>query len=435
MKIKGSKPRPRVAVVGFPLNEEDRDRIEQLFPSIYFFKDFNVLEQKISELEIDLLILGEEVENYSQILNRICVISFSCKIPYMPSPEINRLMELSAPVKTEEFIENDIPLSFSNLRERERWSNAKGWLTIFVKRSLSLIIDPEWKNANSIMSDGAIVSDFHTKRPFATIFINTKRKLGIAWIPLPVNHKIDWIEAIVNEWSKSFPDKFPSIGNWARQNYWLISDEIKIANDIKNLEDQKIAINNKIDDDIALLIKKYNEVTTQNDKTLRKLLTAQGSELVDIVQSVFEKFGFNVKKIDEQIDEGKAKKEDLRLTKDEFENWEAIVEVRGYSKSSGKEDDIKRLDKFSKLYNKENGKFPDKMIYIVNGPIELQPLLRQYPFASNPDFLASFAEDDGLVISTINLYKVMQIFDRVNTSDIVNSIIKSTGDWKFVPPT
>ena len=433
MKIRGSKPRPRVAVIGFPVTNEKRARLENLFSSISFYRSFEQLEKHTSSKEIDLLILGEKVEDSSELIFSISIISFSFIPPLMPGPTVNFYMKLSEPGKTEEFIENKIALEYSRIREKEDWTNAKGWLKILTD-GRKPIVPSNFKNAYSIIRDGAILMDSHSGNPFVTIFINEERKLGVAWFPLPVKHKIDWIEAIVNEWSKSFPDKFPTIGNWARQNEWLLAEEIKIQNDIKSLEEQKIAMNKKIDGEIASLTKNFQEITANHDKGLRKLLIAQGDELVNIVKTAFEQIGFIVEKVDENIEDGKPKKEDLRLTKKDVKNWEAIVEVRGYTKSSGKEDDIKRLDKFSKLYNKEKEKFPDKMIYVVNGPIELQPSQRQKPFESNPEFLESIADDDGLVISTITLYHVLQSVDKINISDISKSIVESTGELKFVPP-
>lgn len=431
MKIKGSKPRPRVAVVGFPLNDEDRTRLEKLFTSIEFYITPDHIKREKSHLEIDLLILGEKVENYSELLRGVCTISFSSLIKYLPSPEKDRLMGLSDPLKTEEFVENDLPLSFSRIREREEWTSARGWQTIFVTKNPVRGNDNIWFRAWELIKSSAVLSDMHTKAPLATIFIDSERKFGVAWFPLPVKNKIDWIEAIVNDWSISFPERFPSIGNWARRKEWLLNEEIQTYNDIKVLEEKREAMIKKIDGDIKILTDRFKELTSENDMGYRKLLTAQGDDLVSIVKKVFEKLGFNVENVDEKIKAGKAKKEDLRLTIKDVESWEAIAEIRGYEKSSGKEGDINRLNKFSRFYSKEKGKFPSKIIYVVNGPIELQPPQRQKPFQSNPEFLDSFADDDVLVISTITLYRVLQNIESINIDDIAKSIIESKGEWNF----
>ncbi len=439
MRIKGSKTRPRVAVIGLPLIDEDRRKLEQLFPSINFYRSFKQLEDHTSSSEIDLLILGNKVEDSSNLLFRINIISFSSNPPFMPGPVHNEHIELSNPVKTEEFIENDITLEYSRIRAKEDWTNAKGWSKIHFKEQQVLM--PVYskkmtsiKKANSIIRGGAILLDSHSGSPFATVFLNEEQKLGVAWFPLPTKHKIDWIEAIVNEWAKYFPEKFPHIGDWARQEEWLLAPEIGLLKEIKNLEERKLEYIKEIEGKIDTLNKKYKGVLSWNDKGFRKLLTEQGDELVDIVKIAFESFGFTVEKMDETIIKGKSKIEDLRITIDNNKSWEAIVEVRGYAKSSGKEGELTRLNKFAKLYNKEKEKFPDKMIYVVNGSIELLPPQRPKPFESNPDFLNSIADDDCLVVSTTTIYRVLQKLEKSFKNDISKSIIESTGEWKFVPP-
>ena len=429
MRLKGSKVHPRVAVIGLPLSAVDRYRLEQLFPSIDFHTSFAHLEREKSPLEIDLLILGEKVEDSSNLIFSICIISFSSNTT-MPGPSVNIYMKLSIPVKTEEFIENDITLAYSRIREREEWTNAKGWSTILSEFTVPYS-QSDLDKLRLVMQESAILQDSHSGNPFAFVLRNVEQKIGVAWFPLPTKHKIDWIEGIVNEWAKFFPEKFPYIGDWARQEEWLLSEEIKILNKIKDIEKQKSSYIKKTNKEIVALNMKYQKVVEGNDIGLRKLLTEQSNELVNIVKKVFETFGFAVEQIDDKIEKGKPKIEDLRITIDGKKSWEAIVEVRGYAKSSGKEGDLTRLNKFAKLYNKEKGKFPDKMIYVVNGPIELVPPQRPKPFESNPEFLGSVAEDDCLVVSTKTLYRVLQKLDKLNKNDISKSIIKSTGEWSF----
>lgn len=433
MKIIGSKPRPRVAVIGLPLSDEDRERLEKLFPSTDFYLSFEHLEREKSPSEIDLLIVGDKAKDSSNILYKINCISFSTSLPSMLGPENDSYIVLTAPVKTEEFIENEIILPYSRIREMEEWTNAKGWFLIGVK-PVQTISRADLDILISVFLKSAIIKDSHSRYPFATVFLNAEQNIGVAWFPLPVIHKIDWIEAITNEWSKFLPETFPLIGNWARKEDWLLPEEINIVKKIKELEEQKKSFINKTNKEIADINKKYKKVVAENDLGLRKLLTEQGDELVNIVKKAFEILGFAVEQIDEKIEKGKPRIEDLRLTIIGIPGWEALAEVRGYSKSSGKQGDIIRLNKFSKLFHKEKGKLPEKIIYVVNGPIELSPPQRPKPFESNPDFLTSIADDDCLVVSTTQLYRVMQKLNKIDINDVSKSIIESTGEWKFVIP-
>ena len=154
--------------------------------------------------------------------------------------------------------------------------------------------------------------------------------------------------------------------------------------------------------------------------------------MVDIIASCLSEIGFIVHKIDDQVTEGQPRREDLRLSLPQSD-WEAIVEVRGYAKSSGTTADLLRLNRFNEFYFKEKNKFPDKRIYIVNGQIELPPNNRNLPFESSIEDIQIFSENDGLIISSIALYGVMKNISRLDLQEIINSITKGNGLWKYLP--
>ena len=142
--------------------------------------------------------------------------------------------------------------------------------------------------------------------------------------------------------------------------------------------------------------------------------------------------GFIVDNVDESLAPNAPKREDLRLRDPQHqpESWEAIVEVRGYSKSSFTTADLQRLARFAALYQKEKGRLPDKCIYVVNGQTDLIPPLRDIPLASAPDDLQVFSEDNGLVIWTLDLFRVAKRLNPDTQQLIRHSIKHCMGRWR-----
>lgn len=123
------------------------------------------------------------------------------------------------------------------------------------------------------------------------------------------------------------------------------------------------------------------------------------------------------------------RREDLRLTDPDLGDWEAIVEVRGYTRSAGKTADLSRLARFANLYYAEKNNIPNKRIYVVNGQTELLPSQRQEPFESSNEDIDVFGEQDGIVISTIDLFRVAKHLDKIGVEEIKRTIRETEGRW------
>ena len=141
--------------------------------------------------------------------------------------------------------------------------------------------------------------------------------------------------------------------------------------------------------------------------------------------------GFNVELMDEQIGQGEPKKEDLRLkhVDKEGKEWIAIVEVRGYARSGGTTADLLRLSRFADMYKIETGKYPDSRIYIVNGELEQLPSARQEPLISAKDDLKIFAESNGVLIWSVDLFRALKAANSANYPHILQSIKCARGRW------
>jgi hypothetical protein len=208
-------------------------------------------------------------------------------------------------------------------------------------------------------------------------------------------------------------------------------EEIALADTIESLEERRREVNREIDIQLAEINQKQVEVSLAVNQSRRRLITAQGDELVDELASVFKIFGFGVQKVDESIEQSESRREDLRLTDPENPDWEAIVEVRGYSRSSSQNQDFLRLARFATMYLKDKGKLPDQRILVVNGEIEIaQPSRRQLPYAAAKDDVEEFARDDGLVIWSLDLFQQVKRIGEISTDTIRKSIIEARGRWR-----
>ena len=135
--------------------------------------------------------------------------------------------------------------------------------------------------------------------------------------------------------------------------------------------------------------------------------------------------------VDELVGKKRPKREDLRLQHlpRGGEQWNAIVEVRGYARNGGTTADLLRLARFAELYRKETGKAPDKRIYIVTGELELPPSQQQEPLASATEDLQIFSESDGVLIWSVDLFRALRATNPTDYPALPESIKCAEGRW------
>jgi hypothetical protein len=428
--IQGTRPRPRVALLG-EFDLETLDRLTKLFPTSWTGKASINIEIQIDPKELDLVIIAPNFDDNPPVwIKRVHVLCFSDKIPYLPSPASQFSIELTYATFTEEYILPELPLNFERLREVDlaNLSNTKRWKPIKLSNATHYYQEM-YDRAEKEILEGAIVLDAHNNLPFATIFKRTETNLGVAWLPNQCFRIFPWVELICSEWSKIDNIRFPDFGDWTKNLEWMLSDEEDLAAKIDNLTIEKRKLYTEYNQQIATLQEVLLEKSAAANKGLRRLITSQGDDLVDEVSSVFKALGFIVTKMDVLIPEGSPKLEDLRIDDPDTKDWQAIVEVRGYSKSGGRTDDLARLARFARYYEKETGKNPQKRIYVVNGQIDLPPSQRQSPLISAPEDVSEFAEQDGIIIWSLDLFQAIKALKNNDPSSIRKAIVSAKGRW------
>lgn len=428
----GRRPLPRLALLG-SFDESSIEKLGRYFPTIWHASNIEELNQQTNPNELELLVIGEGIGKLPDWIDQVHVICFSSEVIGLPGQKSHHMVVQYNKVDTEEFVLPKLPLSWSRQRDSDFIDllNVKGWVQLHSVIPRAHSPDEKAEALNNLISS-ALISNPHSLLPLAVVFIRLESNLGIAWLPNSIYDQVAWVKLIISDWAKIDPDSFPGFSDWIHSSEWITQEEKVLLSQIENLENKKQETISSIDKKIVTLSQELDVLTQKVNSSLRRLITAQGDELVEEVLSVFQEFGFTVQNIDQTLSSDSSKREDLRIQAPEHEGWEAIVEVRGYSRSAGKTSDLSRLARFASFYQFEKNKFPDKRIYVINGQIDLLPSQRQNPLSSSLEDIEVFAEQNGVVISTLDLFHFASNLDMYSNIDIRLSIIESKGYWKLI---
>lgn len=423
-KIGGAKPKPRVALLG-KFSKEDLSKYESMFPTKWRAKYVNELIGIVDPRDIDLIIIAPDIQDADPFTLNSHIICFSRAVRFLPGPSEDYNIAISGTATTEEYLLPNAVLSVARLRESEfsNLTSIRGWIRL---RANTALVE-----SRAAFRQYSVISERITEDPLAIIYQRESNGLSVAWLPFSPINQTAWVEVLVGEWAKVDKERFPFHGDWSATPQWMVKEEISILAKIAALDKERLETSNRINSEISELLLTLEKAKVNANNGRRRLITAQGTPLVKEVTSALMEIGFKVEVVDNSIDDNAPKREDLRLTDpiDVDSTWEAIVEVRGYLKGGGSTADLQRLNRFANLYSKEKGRFPDKCIYIVNGQIELPPAYRQVPLAPAEEDVQIFAESNGLVICTLDLFSRLNTNETVNYREILESIKTMTGRW------
>ncbi len=437
-RIGGQRPRPRVALVG-SFDVIDMEHFRRMFPTIWQAEAIWILRDKVDIREIDLVILASDVDDVGDWEQAAHCVCFSRSINTLPGPTSYCHLQISGNAQTEEFFFPDAPLPISRLREADygNLTSIRGWprLQLQFERSRpgsgSGTTETQRAYATSILNKGSIICEHCTNLPLAVAFIREGTSLGVGWLPKVDTNQAAWVELLVTQWAQSDKDTFPNFGDWTASPEWMVKEEEQVLSQIQVLELKKRESVIEIDKQIGELTTKFALAKTNANQGQRRLIAAQGKELVEEVAKALKCIGFDVTDVDELVGEKGLKREDLRLghLDKDGKDWNAIVEVRGYARSAGTTADLLRLARFANLYKIETGQDPDKRIYIVNGELETLPSQRQEPLASAPEDLQIFADSDGILIWSLDLFRALKATDPADYPALLESIKRAKGRW------
>jgi hypothetical protein len=235
-----------------------------------------------------------------------------------------------------------------------------------------------------------------------------------------------WITAAINEWHKIAPKVFPQTADWTSHALaWLTPDEIQAA--IAFREASAARKESEVRADAAW--EAFASARQAATKGMWRLLTEGGEPLEEAITAALRDLGFTVRVMDGEWPKGQ-RFEDLRVTCGERDGWEAIVEIKGYTRSRGKAEDITNLvARFGKNFRRMEKRDPSAYWYIVNHDLATHPEERK-PILEGSDFdLATLADNDGLAIDSVDLYRLWldSRMGRIGLEEARAELVAATG--------
>ena len=224
-------------------------------------------------------------------------------------------------------------------------------------------------------------------------------------LPRYVEYLVPWALAARSVWHGLAPDRFPQPAPWMRQQEWRTPTEIELLRARAQLDDERTAALASFDARLVAADQSITRVTEAADKRERGVLTAQGDDLKRVVIAALEDFGFQVQDMDLSWSKG-DQLEDLHVRDPDSGDWLALVEIRAHIKGAQVHDLMRLQSRFGPRFRKEHNHPPDRLWYVVNHSLGQDPDQRQPALMSNPSEIALFAEDGGLVIDSVELFKL-----------------------------
>ncbi|GAA4560478.1 hypothetical protein [Pseudonocardia xishanensis] len=253
------------------------------------------------------------------------------------------------------------------------------------------------------------------------------------WLPEDAPQKEEWIRAAFSSWSRKRPALFDGITlSWLEDAEWMTTDELSARRAINEAERELaelIAQKQKDLEQLRLDREAAEERASQGD---RRLLTAQSNELKDAVADALASIGLRVKDSDVL-----REAEDLPLLEDlqvsTGPDWTAIVEVKGYSKSSGKTADFQKIARAATQFERSAGRAPDARWYVINQSFSKAPPDRPQVLAGAQMDLDEFVKDCGLVLDTRDLFRLLQAVksEAINIEEAQRMLIGSVGRFSY----
>lgn len=185
---------------------------------------------------------------------------------------------------------------------------------------------------------------------------------GVALILPDVDNLAAWFRAFLADIHEIDPEAVPhkpprssSSGVWNTQEEEVLAKRIAcVTEQIADLRNEREGLQAEL-----------KVEAERADRGIRRAIWADGSGLVEAVVQILSDLGFIVREMDDELEAGQPKHEDLRLTLNSHPDWEAIVEVKGYT-SGTKTNDAQQIRKYREHYQQVEGEQPALTLWISN---------------------------------------------------------------------
>ena len=234
----------------------------------------------------------------------------------------------------------------------------------------------------------------------------------------PVADLASWFAAFLRDLHESCPSQVPiAPPSSSRPADWYTPTERELSNQIDEIDSRVAELGaerSKIENQLA--------IESQNaDNGIRRILWADGDDLNEAANEVLSELGFRVRDMDTELNDGEPKREDLRLSRPGDSNWEAIVEVKGYTGGT-KTNDSHQVRQHKEQYIAEEGRPPGLTLWLANPHRTMEPSSRPAPDGNVKDR----AEAIGAVFAqTTDLFRqwVRVAADDIDAEAVIQSLI------------
>lgn len=252
----------------------------------------------------------------------------------------------------------------------------------------------------------------------------TEERFPLLLLPSWTPNKRAWLLTAWRTWVEdgTIDAPFPSDG--FDDAAWMTSAELQELQILKRLQLELRQTTERLQQEIVEAQERLEEAAAAAVAGTRRLLTAGGAPLEVAVGEALRSLGFEATSMDA---EGSANLEDLRVEANSG-TWTALVEVKGYGKG-GKSNDFMKFTRYGAAYVRERQREPDAYWYVVNSHMTQAPAARPGPFDSVPDHVQTFGEVRGLVIPTVDLFRLVRAVEsgEITKEAARTSLMTQTG--------
>lgn len=446
MKVYNAKPKPRALFIGFDEEDLRASGILDLFPTYKIIDEAYELES-LRQTEYEVVITFDE-HDLTEIDPGLYTVSIGGE-------------NLGKQARNQHYAEYSVKYNGSVATEFV----VNEYLEELLKRLVEQTLLPIYQNedshhtleARTLQHVGSYGKNFMPSKLWTPLISDADDKVLCGYASRSEDTDIElwylhsdinlkdlkrWLEVLLERWAIQNPTAFPTINNWKNEQDWQSAEEVSISSKIEQYKLDFAKQAKEFNEKLANLESDMQEASSLAEKELRTLLTSQGDTLKQVVKTTLEDFELEVTDVDQEKEKDASisdKLEDLRayLNRGDKDQWTCLIEVRGYKKGA-KVNDLLRLSRFTKRYMQETGGIaPGAVWYIVNHDIPLKPSIRKTALKESPSEVKEFGKDKGLVIDTVELFKLRRaVEDGITTKAQARQLLTtSVGTFKYRPTT
>ncbi|WP_460523943.1 hypothetical protein [Humibacter antri] len=253
------------------------------------------------------------------------------------------------------------------------------------------------------------------------------------WLLLPseTTERERWLAEFIRFLREADPERFPGQPDWQEAAEWSSAAALAAAESLAALRNKHEALVTEFKRAERELVDTLEREQADDREGVQRLLTEDGDDLVAAVADALTRCGFDVQDMDEQHAANHGSKlEDLRVTTPVRPGWTALVEVKGYTRGARVNDLQQLMGRPTRVFVGENARNPDALWQVVNPERGEDPSVRRRAIDNDND-LDHFADADGVLIETRNLFRAVRDIDTgaATVDDVRDSLLDAQRRW------